>query len=264
MSTPLWRVGFDLVERPLAAFSESWVQSDVFMDVAALGFKVQRRATKQTEKALDAWLGAWGLPTRRDVTRWSTRSRAWSASCASCGRERAALMAPNVLERQVLRARNGLAHLAGTNEPRVATAPRDLVWKLDKGRLWRYRSESRSIRPPILIVHSLVSKSYILDLLPSNSMIGFLRDEGFDVFLLDWVAARPGGRREHARDLRRPLHPAGDGRGGRGVGRRRADRDRLLLRRHPHAAAGRRAPRAADPQPDLASRPRATTARWGS
>jgi len=67
MSTPLWRVGFDLVERPIAAFSESWVQSDVFMDMAALGFKVRRRATKQTEKALDAWLGAWGLATRRDV-----------------------------------------------------------------------------------------------------------------------------------------------------------------------------------------------------
>jgi hypothetical protein len=67
MSRPLWRVGFDLVERPLAAVSESWVQSDQFMDAAALGFKLQRRMTRQTEKALDAWLGLWGLPTRRDV-----------------------------------------------------------------------------------------------------------------------------------------------------------------------------------------------------
>src|SRR3954453_854331 len=100
-------------------------------------------------------------------------------------------MAPNVLERQLLRARNGFAYLAGTSQPRVATAPRDLVWKLDKGRLWRYRSGSRRIGPPILIVHSLVSKSYILDLLPSKSMIGFLRDEGFDVFLLDWMPADP-------------------------------------------------------------------------
>lgn len=97
----------------------------------------------------------------------------------------------NVVERQFARARNGLAYLAGTNQPRVATAPRDLVWKRDTGRLWRYRSDSRSIGPPILIVHSLVSKSYILDLLPSNSMIGFLRDEGFDVFLLDWAPPDP-------------------------------------------------------------------------
>jgi len=67
MSAPLWRIGFDLVERPLAAVSESWVQTDQFMDAAALGFKVQRRLTGRTEKAMDTWLGVWGLPTRRDV-----------------------------------------------------------------------------------------------------------------------------------------------------------------------------------------------------
>jgi polyhydroxyalkanoate synthase len=100
-------------------------------------------------------------------------------------------MAPNPVERQLLRARNGFTYLAGTKPPRVATAPRDLVFKLDTARLWRYRSDARRIRPPVLIVHSLVSKSYILDLLPSNSMIGFLRDEGFDVFLLDWMPPAP-------------------------------------------------------------------------
>jgi poly[(R)-3-hydroxyalkanoate] polymerase subunit PhaC len=100
-------------------------------------------------------------------------------------------MAPNVVERQLLRARNGFAYVAGTNQPRVATTPRDLVWKLDKGRLWRYRSPGPKHKPPVLIVHSLVSKSYILDLLPSNSMIGFMVEEGFDVFLLDWVPADP-------------------------------------------------------------------------
>jgi polyhydroxyalkanoate synthesis regulator phasin len=67
MSTPLWRTGFDLVERPLAAFSESWVQSDQFMDAAAFAFKFQRRVTRESQKALDAWLGLWGVPTRRDV-----------------------------------------------------------------------------------------------------------------------------------------------------------------------------------------------------
>jgi hypothetical protein len=68
MSRPLWRVAFDLVERPLAAASETWVQSDPFMDMTALGFKLQRRLTRQTDQALDAWLGLWGLATKRDVT----------------------------------------------------------------------------------------------------------------------------------------------------------------------------------------------------
>jgi hypothetical protein len=68
MSRPVWRLAFDLVERPLAAASESWVQSDSFMDMAACGYKLQRRATRETEKALDTWLGLWGLATKRDVT----------------------------------------------------------------------------------------------------------------------------------------------------------------------------------------------------
>ena len=49
----------------------------------------------------------------------------------------------------------------------------------------------RRFRPPVLIVHSLVSKSYILDLLPGTSMIGYLIGEGFDMFLLDWVPPDP-------------------------------------------------------------------------
>ena len=43
----------------------------------------------------------------------------------------------------------------------------------------------------MLIVHSLVSKSYILDLLPGTSMIAYLLGQGFDIFLLDWEPADP-------------------------------------------------------------------------
>ena len=98
-------------------------------------------------------------------------------------------MSPNLVERQVRRVRNGVAYLAGSAHPAVAQTPRDLVFTRDKARLWRYRSDRRTVRPPLLIVHSLVSKSTILDLLPGSSMIGFFLREGFDVFLLDWVPA---------------------------------------------------------------------------
>ena len=96
---------------------------------------------------------------------------------------------PGLLERQLLRTRNGLAYLAGANRPAMGQTPRDEIWRLDKARLWRYRSAERRFRPPVLFVHSLVSKSYILDLLPGTSMIGYLLGEGFDVFLLDWEPA---------------------------------------------------------------------------
>jgi polyhydroxyalkanoate synthase len=100
-------------------------------------------------------------------------------------------MAPGLVERQFLRARNGLAYITGENHPAVAQTPRDLIWKRDKARLWRYRSEGRRYRPPVLIVHSLISKSYILDLLPDTSMLRFLVDEGLDMFLLDWESPDP-------------------------------------------------------------------------
>ncbi|MBV9311246.1 MAG: alpha/beta fold hydrolase [Solirubrobacterales bacterium] len=100
-------------------------------------------------------------------------------------------MAPSLLERQILRARNGLDYITGANRPRTGQSPRDLMWKRDTARLWRYRSDQRRYRPPVLIVHSLVSKSYVLDLLPNTSMVRYLIEEGFDVFLLDWVPPDP-------------------------------------------------------------------------
>ncbi len=46
-------------------------------------------------------------------------------------------MPPGVLERQYLRARNGLAYATGETRPPVAQTPRDLIWKRDKARMWR-------------------------------------------------------------------------------------------------------------------------------
>jgi polyhydroxyalkanoate synthase len=100
-------------------------------------------------------------------------------------------MAPSLLERQLLRVRNGISYYAGLGRPPLSQTPRDLVWQRDSARLWRYRSQERRIQPPVLLVHSLISRSYILDLLPNNSMVGFLLGEGFDVFLLDWAPATP-------------------------------------------------------------------------
>jgi hypothetical protein len=165
MMTPLGRKAFDAIERPLAAGMETWVQSDTFMDMAAITFRVQRRQ-------------------RRSAGQPAAHAPGVDAGWA--------LMAPGLLERQFLRARNGLAYLAGSNRPVMAQTPRDEMWRRDKVRLWRYRSEDRRYRPPVLIVHSLVSKSYILDLLPGASMIGLLLGEGLDVFLLDWESADPG------------------------------------------------------------------------
>jgi polyhydroxyalkanoate synthase subunit PhaC len=90
------------------------------------------------------------------------------------------------LERTVLRARNGIRYVRGSAKPRLGATPKDTVWERGKAQLWRYRGGRVRYRPPVLIVHSLVSRSYILDLRPGSSAVEFLLDAGFDVFMLDW------------------------------------------------------------------------------
>jgi polyhydroxyalkanoate synthase len=90
------------------------------------------------------------------------------------------------LERSFLRARNGVRYVRGTHRPQLGATPKDVVWQRDKAQLWRYRGGPIRYAQPLLIVASLVSRSYILDLLPGSSAVEFLRAQGFDVYLLDW------------------------------------------------------------------------------
>jgi polyhydroxyalkanoate synthase len=90
------------------------------------------------------------------------------------------------VERSYLRARNGLRYVRGGNRPALGATPKDVVWQRDKAQLWRYRGGPVRFAQPLLIVTSLVSRSYILDLLPGSSAVEFLRGRGFDVFMLDW------------------------------------------------------------------------------
>jgi polyhydroxyalkanoate synthase len=90
------------------------------------------------------------------------------------------------VERSILRARNGIRYIRGTDPPAVGATPKEVVWKRDKAELWRYKGGERRYGPPVVIVHSLVSRSYILDLRPGNSTVEYLTGAGLDVFMLDW------------------------------------------------------------------------------
>jgi polyhydroxyalkanoate synthase len=89
------------------------------------------------------------------------------------------------MQRSALAVRNGIRYVT-QDPPAVGQSSKDMVWSRDKARLWRYSSDTVTYQPPVLIVHSLVSRSYIFDLTPTDSFVGRLRDAGFDVFLVDW------------------------------------------------------------------------------
>lgn len=67
--TSLWRRAFDTLERPLAAVSESWVQSKTFMDLAAVTVRMQRRLAADGQRLTGHWLHVWGMPARGDLFR---------------------------------------------------------------------------------------------------------------------------------------------------------------------------------------------------
>lgn len=90
------------------------------------------------------------------------------------------------VERNRLRARNGIRMATGVGRPPVGQTPKDTVWRHGRCELWHYRNDNVRVSPPLLIVFSLVSRSYILDLTSGNSFIEHLLGAGFDVYMLDW------------------------------------------------------------------------------
>jgi polyhydroxyalkanoate synthase len=65
--------------------------------------------------------------------------------------------------------------------------PKELVWAKDKVRLYRYEpAAEKQSSVPVLLVYALILRPYVLDLVPGNSLVEYLVNEGFDVYLLDW------------------------------------------------------------------------------
>ncbi|MBA4117189.1 MAG: alpha/beta fold hydrolase [Rubrobacter sp.] len=68
----------------------------------------------------------------------------------------------------------------------TGATPMEIVWTKNKAKLYRYRGEGERRPVPILLTYAFVLKPYILDLVPGNSLVEYLVEEGFDVYLLDY------------------------------------------------------------------------------
>ena len=113
-----------------------------------------------------------------------------------------------VVERNALRARNGLRLATGARAC-VGCTPKDVVWRRGRTELWHYANDHVRVTPPLLIVFSLISRSYILDLSPGNSFIERLLKAGFDVWLLDWGAPDERDAKNRLEDYVDDYLPAG-------------------------------------------------------
>ena len=83
----------------------------------------------------------------------------------------------------------------------MGLTPKDVVYARGTLRLYHYRPLAPEVyRVPVLLVMSLVSKAYILDLTPGQSFIEFLLRQGYDVFMIDWGVPRPEDKRLRLED----------------------------------------------------------------
>lgn len=75
---------------------------------------------------------------------------------------------------------------SGVSDPPVGSTPHQVVYSNGKMRLLRFEPTKRIYRTPILFVYSMINRYYILDFLPGRSLIEFMRNQGYDVYAIDW------------------------------------------------------------------------------
>ncbi len=81
-----------------------------------------------------------------------------------------------------------------TTRAAIAQTPKELIWTLNKARLYRYIPvvpKEKRHQVPLLLVFALMNRPYILDLRPGHSFVEYMVSQGYDLYLLDWGAPGP-------------------------------------------------------------------------
>ncbi len=76
-----------------------------------------------------------------------------------------------------------------TTKAAIAQTPKELVWTLNKAKLYRYAPMTEAEKRhaiPLLLIFAIMNRPSILDLRPGHSFVEFMLRQGYDVYLLDW------------------------------------------------------------------------------
>lgn len=85
---------------------------------------------------------------------------------------------------------DGLKALDGLNLD-LGVTPKDIIYTRDTLKVYHYHPVCDEIyRVPVVLIMSLVNRYYIVDLSPGQSLVEYLLQQGFDVYLIDWGVPR--------------------------------------------------------------------------
>ncbi|MGO4889067.1 class III poly(R)-hydroxyalkanoic acid synthase subunit PhaC [Anaerobacillus sp. MEB173] len=94
---------------------------------------------------------------------------------------------PDEAKQSYRRFKRAMEVLTTEPEPEVGLTPKEVIWTKNKTKLYRYISDTpKKHKTPLLMVYALINKPYILDLTKGNSLVEYLLEQGFDVYMLDW------------------------------------------------------------------------------
>ena len=83
-----------------------------------------------------------------------------------------------------------------TTGPTLGASAKDVLIERGTMRLYHYRPRVDDVyRVPILLVMATTNRGYIFDMVPGQSLVEYLLDTGFDVFMLDWEVPRADEKR---------------------------------------------------------------------
>jgi polyhydroxyalkanoate synthase len=84
-----------------------------------------------------------------------------------------------------------------TTDAKIAQTPKDVIWTLNKTKLYRYVPvvpEAKRHKLPLILVFAIMNRPHVLDLRPGHSFVEYMLKHGYDLYLLDWGAPGPEDR----------------------------------------------------------------------